>query len=275
VIGQKPDGLFIVGCHRSGTTLLRYLLDAHPELACPPESKFISALYALAQDRQAVMGLHSLGLSDQHIRALLRHMVHDALTFYATQRGKPRWVDKTPNYAMILPFIDGLFEQRARYVIVVRHPFDCVLSLEEFFQHATVLHEDPDIRFVVVNYGKDLCGWAKYWRDVNERLLAFVGENHQRCRIVKYEELAREPENRVSEILDFIAVDRVPGDASRMSAEAFKACQTGGYQDDKIQSTDCVHEQSINKWADWDASRKETYWLIVGRVAEAFGYSRE
>ena len=32
---------FIVGVGRSGTTLLRLMLDAHPDLAIPPETRFI------------------------------------------------------------------------------------------------------------------------------------------------------------------------------------------------------------------------------------------
>ena len=35
---------FIVGCGRSGSTLLRAMCDAHPALAVPPESHFIVAL---------------------------------------------------------------------------------------------------------------------------------------------------------------------------------------------------------------------------------------
>ncbi|MEO8322834.1 MAG: sulfotransferase, partial [Actinomycetota bacterium] len=36
---------FIVGSARSGTTLLRMMLNAHPEVALPPESRFIVELY--------------------------------------------------------------------------------------------------------------------------------------------------------------------------------------------------------------------------------------
>ena len=39
---------FIVGCERSGTTLLRLILDAHPRLCVPTESNFIPALYDTA-----------------------------------------------------------------------------------------------------------------------------------------------------------------------------------------------------------------------------------
>jgi hypothetical protein len=52
---------FIVGCYRSGTTLLRYILDAHPRLACPPESKFIPGLQWVLDYPEARAGLDRLG----------------------------------------------------------------------------------------------------------------------------------------------------------------------------------------------------------------------
>ena len=36
---------FVVGVNRSGTTLLRMMLDSHPDLAIPPETHFIPALF--------------------------------------------------------------------------------------------------------------------------------------------------------------------------------------------------------------------------------------
>ncbi|MCA9663328.1 MAG: sulfotransferase, partial [Myxococcales bacterium] len=35
--GRSP-GIIVLGAPRSGTTLLRRLLDAHPNIACPPET---------------------------------------------------------------------------------------------------------------------------------------------------------------------------------------------------------------------------------------------
>ncbi len=36
-----PPAPFVVGVGRSGTTLLRMMLDAHPEMAIPPETHFL------------------------------------------------------------------------------------------------------------------------------------------------------------------------------------------------------------------------------------------
>jgi len=37
--------IFIVGCQRSGTTMLRLMLNGHPRISIPPESHFIPELY--------------------------------------------------------------------------------------------------------------------------------------------------------------------------------------------------------------------------------------
>src|SRR5882724_3522101 len=38
----------IVGCPRSGTTLLRFMLDSHPKLAIPPETGFFFTAHELS-----------------------------------------------------------------------------------------------------------------------------------------------------------------------------------------------------------------------------------
>ncbi len=43
---------FVVGVNRSGTTLMRMMLDAHPDLTMPPETHFVPELIELAEDGQ-------------------------------------------------------------------------------------------------------------------------------------------------------------------------------------------------------------------------------
>ncbi len=50
VSSGRPPAPFVVGVGRSGTTLLRLMLDAHPELAIGPETQFVGDLLDLADD---------------------------------------------------------------------------------------------------------------------------------------------------------------------------------------------------------------------------------
>src|SRR3954453_20185805 len=99
---------FIVGAPRSGTTLLRLMLDAHPELAIPPETYFVPNLIE-AGDRGAspeetcelVSGHRrggDLGLEREELLSALRSRaplgagdgVRAVFGLYAARRGKPR-----------------------------------------------------------------------------------------------------------------------------------------------------------------------------------------
>jgi protein-tyrosine sulfotransferase len=297
-----PEGIFIVGCHRSGTTLLRYLMDSHPLLACPPESKFIAGLKAFLEYPQVVSGLHSLGLNDRDIRRLLLRLIQEVLTEYASQQSKARWVDKTPNYAPILPFIDDLFERRAKYIIILRHPFDAALSLYGAFkslraddtdaghvsvksqtseclslwlQHCRTVDEDPDLLSAISRFGNSLSGWMQFWREINEDLIGFSEANSARCHLLRYEDLVKTPEREVSRILDFLALKRLPGDAGKMCSTAFKIHHTDGFQDHKIHATSRIHATSVNRWSNWLPEEIEAGWAIVGQVARAVGYNCE
>lgn len=138
---------FFVGCGRSGTTLVRALVDAHPDMAIPPESHFVvaqapkagrafdpaalvSALDASERfalwglDRDAIAGaVHTVGGSyPDAVRAVF--------ALWAHRQGKARYGDKTPGYVVHLPVIAGLFPE-AVVVHVVRDGRDVAASFVE------------------------------------------------------------------------------------------------------------------------------------------------
>src|SRR3954451_14080074 len=114
----RSDPFFIVGCGRSGTTILRLLFNAHPDVAIPPESQFIARLVASwprmitgdGVDADAIV--RSIGRRLDHMeidrglaRAKLRALrdrtpraaTETIFRIVAERAGKPRWADKTPN----------------------------------------------------------------------------------------------------------------------------------------------------------------------------------
>ena len=48
---ERPPAPFVVGMNRSGTTLLRMMLDAHPELTIPPETHFVPDLIEVDREK--------------------------------------------------------------------------------------------------------------------------------------------------------------------------------------------------------------------------------
>jgi hypothetical protein len=144
----RPEpAVFVVGMNRSGTTLLRMMLDAHPELTIPPETHFVPDLIkaAKADDATPESALAAMksarewgdfGFSDEEMLARLRALdgikagpaVRTFYEAYMEQQGKPRWGEKTPTYVQKMKLIQRALPE-ARFVHVIRDGRDVALSV--------------------------------------------------------------------------------------------------------------------------------------------------
>jgi hypothetical protein len=139
--------VFIVGCARSGTTLLRVMLDCHPELAVANDSHFVTRAIeklhgeddpALTPELVAwVESYHRTrrlrlpaGAIERAARGAPRFSDFARAIFraYAESQGKPLAGEKAPDYVRALPLLHRLFPA-ARFVHVVRDGRDVALSL--------------------------------------------------------------------------------------------------------------------------------------------------
>ena len=138
---------FVVGVGRSGTTLLRLMLDAHPELAIPPETHFLPALIDLweggerpGSDEQAVAVMSHAGWRDfgfdqgelesifEETAASAAEAVRAFYAAYASRHSKPRWGDKTPVYMESIARIGDTLDGQARFVHLIRDGRDVAAS---------------------------------------------------------------------------------------------------------------------------------------------------
>jgi hypothetical protein len=142
---ERPPVPFIVGVGRSGTTMLRLMLDSHPQLTIPPETHFVPDLIDAIEDgadpERAVEVMQSVRQwGDLHIepaeaierfRALDDFNAGDALrafyAIYAERQGKPRWGEKTPAYVRNMRKIEKALPE-ARFIHVIRDGRDVALS---------------------------------------------------------------------------------------------------------------------------------------------------
>jgi hypothetical protein len=139
---------FVVGVGRSGTTLLRLMLDAHRELAIPPETHFVLQFIQASgrvrfnpeiATRAIVHDSHrrwdDFSLDEDELRASLEAIpafnTSDALRafyrLYAERHGKSRWGDKTPDYVRKMKKIQKSLPE-ARFIHVIRDGRDAGLS---------------------------------------------------------------------------------------------------------------------------------------------------
>ncbi|OLD98664.1 MAG: hypothetical protein AUG91_08655 [Actinobacteria bacterium 13_1_20CM_4_69_9] len=142
---MTPGGppVVVLGVRRSGTTLLRVMLDRHSQLAVPDESYFVPQLADrhlrrvdvddFLDDLRRLNTLAEWDVPLEKVRARLRDgmpigaAIAAVYTVYAEERGKQRWGDKTPMYMQNLRLLERLFPD-ALFVHLIRDGRDAALS---------------------------------------------------------------------------------------------------------------------------------------------------
>ena len=202
--------LIILGVRRSGTTLLRVMLDRHSQLAVPDESYFIPQIAdrhrgridvdVFLDDLRRLPTLRDWEIDLETVRARLDpgataaegiSAVYDA---YASRHGKTRWGDKTPMYMQHLRLLEQLFPQ-ARFVHLVRDGRDAALSF---------LAVPAGIMTEGFGHPRNAAGFACQWRTEVEDARA-LGRRVGPARFleVRYEHLVADAEASLRRICDF------------------------------------------------------------------------
>ena len=136
--------ILLGGCGRSGTTLLRVILDSHSQVCCGPESELFAATTRLNPGSAGAQRLsRKFDIPEERLDALIREsssraeLIDRFFGVYRAQSGKQIWADKTPRNIQVLPFILEHFP-RARIVHVIRDGRDVACSLRTHPRHRVV-----------------------------------------------------------------------------------------------------------------------------------------
>ncbi|MGI8520702.1 MAG: sulfotransferase family protein [Actinomycetota bacterium] len=200
---------FVVGSARSGTTLLRLMLNAHSEIAVPPESRFIVELYrpgeTSVEELLSRLARHpryeAWELPIDAVRAQIggratapyNELIEAVYRAYATARNKTLWGDKTPRYVLDINLLAGLFGG-ARFIHVVRDGRNVALSYADMPFGPKTVARAADRWQTRVRAGIDACRTlppARYTELFYERLVA-------------------EPEQELEKLCSFIGVSFQP-----------------------------------------------------------------
>ena len=205
---MKP-GIVILGAPRSGTTLLRRLIDAHPNIACGGESFLLKAAAQFIQgdaivdgiDYGVVGGLKSAGIDEEELYRGLRELCFAFLAKVAEDQGKPRWATKTAVDSFYVENIDRVFGRDVLFICVIRHGGDVVCSTQDLSDENEIYLRE--FHRYVVQHPRPLVAFAHACRDVTTNLLDFA-ERNVNALLIRYEDLVTNPEDVLSRIFEHV-----------------------------------------------------------------------
>lgn len=177
--------VFILSSVRSGSTLLRVLLDSHSELYAPHELHLRSLKVELSSKyvRQA---MHGLGLNQRELEHLLWDRVLDR---ELKRQGKRYLVNKTPTDTLMWQRILACWPD-ARFIYLQRHPLAMVRSWHKARPYWTFEEATADA--------------MKYMTAMEEARRTQPGLT------VRYEDLTNDPAGETKRICDYIGVEWQP-----------------------------------------------------------------
>jgi hypothetical protein len=226
---ERPP-FFIVGAGRSGTTLLRSILAAHPAIAVPPETHFCKLSEAFAgvgidaapPDFDAYWAQYvasnrfaSLGVEAERCRALCEVQGERSfaaamtalLAAYLERTGKTRAGEKTPGHVYYADWLLGVFPE-ARIIAMQRDPRAIIASHFKTPWRAAMPDLTPSFvrrRTRMHAAARDARQWAKLYGEVLPRLA-----RDPRVMCLRYEDLVADPAEAVKRVCTFVGESFAP-----------------------------------------------------------------
>jgi Sulfotransferase family len=220
-MGGVNPYVFVVGCPRSGTTLLQRMLDAHPGLAMINQTRWIADWYerrtGLTADGQVTPELLDRLYQNRHYtklgierRALEERLglpsakvpyarfVSAVFDLYGEAQGIGPVGEKAPRYVSKLPVLDGLFPE-TRFVHIIRDGRDVALSVAAWKKGAGVARR-------MSTYADQPIATIALWWEWRVRLgrEAGIPLGPERYCEVRYESLVADPAGECEALCRFL-----------------------------------------------------------------------
>ena len=236
---RNESPILILSCYRTGSTLLRFLVDTHPQIYSPPEVFLGQAAYDLARFS---IGLRGLTIEQDQIDAIapdvlawIRTVLSAEMSAAAERKGKKIWCEKTPSNLVPehLKVLDLVFPD-ARCLCLHRHCLDVVQSLIKMVDRL------PELQPFLLKGGV-VTAAINYWNERTAALLQYEQDHRSRCFRLRYEDMVAEPVKVLEPMFRFLDVD---WDESLVT-EVFSAKHDRGGDDHYIFFTSSIHSRSL------------------------------
>jgi len=255
--------IFIGGCGRSGTTLLRELLNRHSRIFCGPETSF----FGLPFGTRNIANMWGIAVNDLDSEvAKHENLVSFVEWFFdkqMTQAGKLRWADKTPNNVRAVSTILTQFPN-ARFVHLIRDGRDVACSLRNHPREKII-----NGKVIANRVNRPISQCAARW--LHDTSAGLVYREHPRYIELNYEKLVEDPESSLKKLCDFIGEEFEPRmlDAGRPGGDEYSA----GRFVNNPNSGDRIQRGSIGRWKnDLDTKERVEFDNIAGELLYMLHY---
>ena len=185
--------IFIIGCPRSGTTLIRVILDSHPNICCGPETHLIRNLKPIKDNiHENWNRLEPYGLTENIANKKLSEIFSIFHENYMKLKNKKRWAEKTPDNIFYIDVINEFFPN-CQFINVIRDGRDVVCSYKD-------------------RWGRVIIYTAiKNWNEAAELTYRFRKQfDDKRYMEIRYEKLIKNPEEETKRMMNFLGEEWFP-----------------------------------------------------------------
>ncbi len=250
-IEYQPEPIFVVGCHRSGTSVLAHSLGRHSQTWIGEESNFISMLA-----KQAIEAYHFGTQRGERHWLSAQGVALDEFLFYLglginalyTQRaGGKRWIEQTPEYTLDALLLAKMFPGAA-FVNIVRDGRDVVQSMiNSGFS---------------TKWAKDFKLACETWAKFVIAGLNFEAQGKSKAVRVYYEWLKKQPEQQFKKLAQQL---NLPFEKSL--AELFAR--------GKVINSSFSNKQKQTWQESWSSEQRNIFNQIAGQLLISLGYEED
>ena len=260
--------IFILSCYRTGSTLLRYIFDTHPDVYSPPEVGLGDVATQLAQLEAGLIGIKldpaRLDQLPAESVAGIRAILGGRMDAATARHGKRLWCEKSPSNLASLDLLRLVFPE-ARFVCLYRHAFDVAQSLCK-----GMIYRLPDLQpYLIAHKVHQVAAALDYWNGRTFAQLALEAKAPERCTRVRYEDLVANPAESVRPVFTSLGLSW----DGALLASVFTTPHDRGLQDHLIILTRSIHGESVGSGHDLPLDGVPPKVLSTTRqLLEALGY---